>query len=825
MEADEKKATALARQGSTNFYTGEDATSTSVGQGSDESTVTICDLVTKPDTCREVLVQAVIENIKTGVFRDIVTDVRNAYALRGKEEARPIKESLPVICFSAILRHRSKDGVVRRTGLICADIDSLSAGKMDELRPRIWGDSHAYAAFASPTNSGFKVVFRYDPSSSHEAAFAAVKAYIRQEWDCEIDEACKDLPRACYYSWDPAALFNPAAIPLDVGVAKQPQAAHTPYTLLPTQTYRRRTAEEVRKVLSHIPPHPEYEPWLLVVSGVWDECGEVEGTALLKEWSPAQDPDGRDYEKKYPVRLQQIGFGTVVEMAKQHGFPGFSSASACDVASSSDGTKTTNGNRPISAVLSQVSGHLAETGLQEVEHDTSLELGTDLDASHRLVEAFHDEIRYCPELGWFSWNGKRWVEGEEKIIQRAKKTAREWTLRALDIKIESERKSAITKATTLESAGHIRGAVALAASDTRVLVPASAFDAHPWLLNVQNGTVDLRTGELLPHSRDHLLTKMARANYDPDAKHQALDRLLATISEASPDMPAFLSRCFGASLTADVSVESLFLIQGDGGAGKTTLTEGFSSMLGDYAAKLPFEALCLAKHGRSAEGATPSRLSLRGARFAFAAEGDQSARLDAGEVKMLTGGEAVTARGMYMKKPLTFLPTWKLWLISNYDPKCDSNDTGVWRRLVKLVFPVVPPEKRDPSIKHALIHDPLALAALLAWGVKGCLDWQQRGGGREGLAVPDDVLQATQAYRASQDTIGDWMADLLAEGAKKCSESWTATNQLRNHYERWCQDSGTTALVGNRWSNALRQHGLTPNRKSEARGWQGIKMP
>ena len=87
MEADEKKAPALARQGSTNFYTGEDATSTSVGQGSDESTVTICDLVTKPDTCREVLVQAVIENIKTGVFRDIVTDVRNAYALRGKEAA------------------------------------------------------------------------------------------------------------------------------------------------------------------------------------------------------------------------------------------------------------------------------------------------------------------------------------------------------------------------------------------------------------------------------------------------------------------------------------------------------------------------------------------------------------------------------------------------------------------------------------------------------------------------------------------------------------------------------------------------------------------
>ena len=111
MEADEKKAPALERQGSLNCYIGHSATRTCVGQGSDESTVTICDLVTKPDTCLEVPVQEVIQNITTGVFRDTVTEVRNAYAHGGKDAARPIKESLPVICFSAILSRRSNDGV------------------------------------------------------------------------------------------------------------------------------------------------------------------------------------------------------------------------------------------------------------------------------------------------------------------------------------------------------------------------------------------------------------------------------------------------------------------------------------------------------------------------------------------------------------------------------------------------------------------------------------------------------------------------------------------------------------------------------------------
>ena len=200
MEADEKKAPALERQGGLNCYIGYSATRTCVGQGSDESTVTICDLVTKPDTCREVPVREVIQNITTGVFRDTVIEVRNAYAHGGKAAARPIKESLPVICFSAILRHRSKDGVVRRTGLICADIDSLSSEQRDELRPRIWGDNHVYASFASPTNSGFKVVFRYDQTYSHEAAFAATRTYVREAWDCAIDEACKDPVRLCFVS-------------------------------------------------------------------------------------------------------------------------------------------------------------------------------------------------------------------------------------------------------------------------------------------------------------------------------------------------------------------------------------------------------------------------------------------------------------------------------------------------------------------------------------------------------------------------------------------------------------------------------------------------
>lgn len=464
------------------------------------------------------------------------------------------------------------------------------------------------------------------------------------------------------------------------------------------------------------------------------------------------------------------------------------------------------------------------TGDPETTSDLeSMSLATDLDASIRLIERHGSEIRYCKELGWLVWDGKRWVKSEAAVLQRAKETARAWFNHANNIENELERKAAVSKALQLESAAHISGAVKLATSDPRIYIEASALDSDHLLLNVQNGTLDLRSGELRPHRREDLITKIANAEYDPGATHPALETLLGTIGADWADVPAFLARCFGACLTGDVSTESLFLLQGDGGSGKTTLTEGFSSMMNDYAAKLPFEAFCLHKHGRGT-GPTPERAMLRGARFAFAAEGDQAARLDAGEVKQLTGGESVTARELYHGL-FTFPPTWKLWLVSNYAPRCDADDSGLWRRFVKIWFPQVPLEKRDPRIKEALVGDPGARAAILAWAVKGCLEWQSRGRGRNGLAIPESVQRQTDEYRNSQDTIADWIADIVADGGAVDPHAWTSSKLVREHYENWCADNGCHALGQQRLAESLKHHGLAPQKLKGARGWKGVRLP
>ena len=453
------------------------------------------------------------------------------------------------------------------------------------------------------------------------------------------------------------------------------------------------------------------------------------------------------------------------------------------------------------------------------------DFGTDLDASIRFARRVRQDLRFTPGLGWLSWDGKRWARdgGELRALELSKLSARDWTQSALSTEGDEARAAALKKALTLEGASHIRAAVDLARSAPELATTAGSLDRDHMLLNVSNGTIDLRTGKLRAHSRQDFITKLAPVTFIEGATHPALDRFLSTLAEQSAELPAFLSRLFGYTLTGETSAEALCLIQGDGGGGKTTLSEAFAALLGDYAAKLPFESFAQSKRGRGPGAASPDLVVLRGARFAFAAEGDQSARLDAGLVKQLTGGEAVTARELY-SSPITFAATWKLFLVSNYDPRCDADDSGLWRRLIKVHFPAVPAAKRDPGIKRALTEDPAARSALLWWALQGCLDWQARGGGRGGLALPGDVEEATQAYRNEQDTLGDWWRDLLAAGGELFPNSFTRHADLRAHYDEWCDAEGTPPLGPTRFKDALRRLGLREHRDKAARGWLGIRI-
>lgn len=450
-----------------------------------------------------------------------------------------------------------------------------------------------------------------------------------------------------------------------------------------------------------------------------------------------------------------------------------------------------------------------------------LRVSTDLDACLRFIRPAEDTLRFCAGLGWLHWDGTRWAtSSDDRAIELAKLTARKWSKSFIK---NGKKEEGFAAALSQEHGSSIRAAVKLAESADTLLIKSEVLDCDPWVINVKNGTLDLRTGKLLPHQKEKYITKLAPVEFVPGATHPALDRYLKFINSQDSEMGSFLARCFGAALTGDASAESLFLLQGDGASGKTTLVEAIAAMMGNYAAKLRFESFCLSKHGRSPGGASPDLITLRGARLAYASEGDQSAKLDAGLIKELTGKENITARALY-RAPITFPQTWKLWLVTNYDPKVDSDDTGIWRRVLKLHFEVVPVADRDPSLKEVLSNDPGARSALLAWCLAGCLDWQARGGGREGLAAPKSVEAATRAYHSSQDLLGQWWGELLETDGTIEPEAETSRTSIRAHYESWCKNEGTIPVQLKRFRSFLMSKGLLDHRSAKLRSWKGIYL-
>ncbi|MGO9976814.1 MAG: phage/plasmid primase, P4 family [Solirubrobacteraceae bacterium] len=359
---------------------------------------------------------------------------------------------------------------------------------------------------------------------------------------------------------------------------------------------------------------------------------------------------------------------------------------------------------------------------------------TDSGNAERLVHREGADLRFVPAIGWFAWDGCRWRRDDDgEVMRRAKRSARSMLIDAASVDDDEERKAIIGHAKRSESEPRLRAAVTLAQTERPVIVRSNALDSQPWLLNVLNGTLDRRTGDLREHRRDDLLTKLAPVNYDKQAASPLWSSFIAEITGGDGDFTAFLQRAVGYTLTGDVGEEVLFFAHGPAATGKSTFLEALKATLGgEYAVAADFEAFL---KRRNDYGIRSDIARLAGARLVLGTEVDDGKQLAEGLVKQLTGGDTVTARFMY-RDYFEFRPSFKLWLAANHRPRVNADDEAMWRRILQLPFTqVVPSERRDPELKRMLTTDPAVRSAILAWAVEGSIEWAARG-----LGVPQRVV-------------------------------------------------------------------------------------
>jgi len=450
----------------------------------------------------------------------------------------------------------------------------------------------------------------------------------------------------------------------------------------------------------------------------------------------------------------------------------------------------------------------------EVEKTTADEIHlTDLGNAMRLVALHGKDLRYCYTWGkWLVWDGKRWViddAGQVELL--AKDTVKNIYAEAARETSESRRKELAKWALSSESRQRLSAMVALAQSEPGIPIKHDEPNRDRWLINCLNGTLDLRTGELKPHDRADLITKIAPVEYRPGAPCPNWLSFLDMIFEGNQDLIAFVQRAVGYSLTGITDERCMFILWGNGKNGKSTFLETIGRMMGDYAEKTTSETLLTTRQAN-----IPNDIArLQGARFVRASESEHGRYLAEARIKEMTGQDAVSARFLFSEW-FNFVPEFKIWLGTNHKPVIRGTDEAIWDRIKLIPFTVRIDNPKPRREIDAMFDE--EMAGIFSWAVEGCMEWQDHG-----LGVAEEVTKATAEYRYEMDNIGRFIEECCEVG----EYFRTPSSELYEAYKAWAEDVGVDVLNLQNFGRRLKELGFDAQRdKTGKRKWmrQGIKV-
>ena len=438
---------------------------------------------------------------------------------------------------------------------------------------------------------------------------------------------------------------------------------------------------------------------------------------------------------------------------------------------------------------------------------------TDIGNAARFVNQCGDDFRFCGAWGkWTHWDGTRWrLDVTGHTIKAAKKVALSIHTEA-QTEPDLERQRKIGQfAIASQRRERLTAMVELAKCE--LSITPDDLDANPFLLNVLNGTVDLKTGKLQPHDRRDFLTKIAPVKFDPAATCPIFTAFLDKIMDRNARMIGYLQRIAGVCLTADVREQELHLFYGVGANGKSVFLDTLTGMCGDYAGEAAPDLLI---ERRNPEHSTEIA-DLCGRRLVVSCELPEGGKLRTNLLKRLTGNARLKARCM-RQDFFEFTRTHKLIVATNNKPVVPESTHAIWRRLRLIPFAVViPPEEQDKALLAKLKKE---WPGILNWAIQGCLAWQ-----KDGMQTPPEVLLATQAYESEQDPL----ADFLAERCILAVNAFTSRTELFKAYKVYAEQQHEYPLDRNGFYERIRaKKGIQGDQRrfsgSPMRGFSGIGL-
>jgi len=390
-----------------------------------------------------------------------------------------------------------------------------------------------------------------------------------------------------------------------------------------------------------------------------------------------------------------------------------------------------------------------------------------------LLASDHNLLFRAEDARWTVWDGRKWGTDAHRggYISEALDVVH-GIAETLDNNVLL--KMLARKEGMLKSAAGQRGLWYVMPNLPGVVQLNEDFDANSYLLNATNGVVDLRTGALSVHDKRLRLTKIAGAEYDPEADMSEWEDFVLWCCSGDSEQAHWLKVALGQSAIGQVDEHMVLFMFGPGKNGKSQLTDAVRITLGDYG--LESTADLLTAKGKDSIH-TEMTASLHGARFVTCPEPEKGSYWAANRVKALTGGDVIRTRHLYGRE-FSFRPSHTLIVHGNYQPEIRDLGEG-FRRRMHLV-PFTNHVTSDIEVKR--LGELLAGPAVLRWLVEGAREFIRLGG----LATSQRVRAATDAYLGEQDQFSRWLADTCTDD----KDGWEPIADLYAMYRYWAEREG-----------------------------------
>lgn len=432
--------------------------------------------------------------------------------------------------------------------------------------------------------------------------------------------------------------------------------------------------------------------------------------------------------------------------------------------------------------------------------------GTDATLSEFVFESFKDDF-HCTKSGakgtegmWYQFRQHRWVPKAELTL-RKKLGSEDSFLKYYKCASGFYERECIQTDDTKRKSRHIKRVceqLGDGARRRRILEDAiELFHEHrpdfsdeldmANMLVFQNGVLDLNSFKFRNGRPDDVLSIQLKFMYEP-LDYQAHDcRFVMDFMNAiQPDEQArdYLLTVLSLCLTTDTSMQYFWIFTGAGANGKSKLMNLLNETLSEHYGTAP--AALLTRRREDANQANESLSALEKSRVAVFSEGASSEILQVNTIKLFTGEDIISTRGL-REKQRRWKPNFKCILVCNDIPQLDDNSWAAWRRIKVVNFPtkfVDNPKRPHERKKDSELGNRLSrcLAAFVAILIEYYRRFKEGG-----LIEPSEVTRATERYQTDNDIFEEFRLEHIIDTPVEEMARLQRT-ELTKAFRRWANE-------------------------------------